>query len=357
MLCHRIFFKTLSRSPSKEGFFDGKNMNAEILTSTGALGISHRDHDRYYLNSPWGVLANEQDLERLAHFGQRAIDAGRNSVTRCVARCLVSSSTIENIATSEVLRPLIEAVVPVPFAFSGQEVWMVMFGQNHRLRQPLASMETMVAATVDRPKSQSSVADRIQSLQAQGFSFLTTISGEQFSSVYTLWHETFGWESAQVTGLQGQLVAQRELPRSYRSVWFSGIVAPQNNELVALAMAERLDMPIGDGRSLSVVESTEWRTKNGWEGRGIMAGAVTHLHNQVLFDLADLPTPPLVIAEANFMTRADLVGRSVGMRIAQRHIGALFVPQVLRQNIPVVDGKNPPELRDFIFMYQPGGAV
>lgn len=145
-------------------------------------------------------------------------------------------------------------------------------------------------------------------------------------------------------------MASQHIVPAKRPVWFSAAIAA--GQVYSISMAERLDMPLGAGRSVPIIESTEWRTSLGNERRGLMAATISYLHEQVISDLQQNPLPPFIVAETNYRSSAYRVGWAAGMEVPERHNGAV-PPQVLVQNVEVVDGHTPRGLRDFIFMHLP----
>ncbi len=319
--------------------------------STGQLGLERRSFDRYYLNYHRGVIDDIDRMETLFHLGNEAIERRSMGVTRCVARVLMDQSTLADSMSHPHISQVLEAAVPTWFLTGTSEpIWMVLGAINSPARQSIHSMPEIVAS-VDSTKRSPRFApvDRVARLREEGFVFTSEVASPRIGEVLSLWGDSFDWNEDGVTGLQEVLRMQSKIPALERRVWFSGLIDHHSNRLVSIATAERLDMPIGDGRSIPIIESTEWRRHESVNRHGLMAATVSHLHAHVLDDIE--PCAPLIIAETNFWSGAHNVGFATGMDVAPRHIGEGFVPQTLVQNVRVRDGLEPVGNRDFTMLY------
>jgi hypothetical protein len=325
----------------------------EMLTSTGSLGLERRTHNRMYLNWRFGVLERTLTLERQVERANQLLE-GQEDITRCVGRFLVSGSVYGEIIDNRELSGALEGSAPV-VDWSGQRLaQMVMFGLNSDGRNPLTSSQTMITETSLRPSPSRMPLARVRAFEKEGIQFTNQIQDWMIPQIYALWGETFGWDAGGVENLRDRLMASQHIAPTKRPVWFSAAVARRT--LFSISMAERLDLPLGDGRSVPIIESTEWRTLPGNERRGLMAATVSYLHEQVISDLQQNPLPPLIVAETNYRSSAYRVGWAAGMEVPERHGGA--VPsQILVQNVEVVDGHAPQGLRDFILMHLPMPAL
>ncbi len=326
--------------------------------STGGLGFSYRSYDRAYLNQD-GAIHDASYFARLATIGHRIIDHGRRGVTRCVVRALVPERVLDDMLALPETYPLVEAVVPTGFTFingRGQEpVWMMIGAVNHRSRRPLFGVSDMVTR-VDQSRRFPTLSpwERIMNLRSEGFRFISRFSQQRIPEVLSLWRDSFEWDESGVTKLQKDLEANHARHSSRRSLWFSGVVDPRTDRLVALATAERLDMPLHGQQAIPIVESTEWRRADDVSRHGLVAGAVSHLNTQILTDLDG--QRPTVIAETNYRSGAHHVGFAAGMDVAPREIHGRPVSQMLIQNVRVGDGYVPDGARDFTMMHLPNNA-
>ncbi|MEK7532952.1 MAG: hypothetical protein AAB542_00805 [Patescibacteria group bacterium] len=328
--------------------------------STGGSGLDRRTFNRWYDNYRFGIVHSLHGLERFALRGQQAIERQTETHDRSVGRFLVGNNLLQQAIASEKVAPFIEVVVPTELTVnngSGRErVWMMMGAVNHPRRQSPFTVDTIVRdvdrsvqhTEYNRPKTP---LERIRKLRSQGYLFIRDIPKGREDELLRLWETTFDWTREGIDGLQSRLQRERSLAPAHRGAWFTGLINSRNNELVAAATAERLDIPVGDGRILPLVESTEWRRSDNAARGGLMAGAVSHLHGQVLQDLETYN--PLIVAEANYWSEAHNVGLAAGMVVPSRNMFGRKIPQTLMQNVRVGDGKIPDGLRDFTMMYLP----
>ena len=322
--------------------------------STGSLGLEHRSFDRYYINYPHGVIQDITPVARLVELAGSALERRRGGVTRCVGRALVTDTVLEEILGTEHLATTIEAAVPTGVhiqSASGEnrEVWMILGALNHASRASIYITEEMAGeVAASRNNHKKSPFERIHEARSDGYIFVPYIQAEHVDEVVGMWGPTFGWKREGVEALQVRLGEELEQKPENRAVWYSGLL-DKDGHLAAVATGERLDMPIGDGRFLSVVESTEWRRSDGISRHGLMSATVSHLHAQIFRDLAS--ENPLIIAETNFRSRAHNVGFAAGMDVPPRIIEGSPVYQTLIQNVSVGDGLTPEGLRDFTMMY------
>lgn len=329
--------------------------NAEILSSTGDLGLDRRTYDRLYLNWRFGVVNDSSFLEHQLARARQAVD--QKLASRCVGRFLVHPDTYDKIIEQPSLSQYLEASVPIEDWNQHTVAQMVMFGINGQERSPLVSPENVIRETNSRPPVSRLASERIAQAQSHGLEFSPIIEDWMIPQILGLWEETFGWDKGKIEGLQRRVNLTQNLMPSERPVWFNAAV--DDSRIYTVSMAERLDMPLRDGRSVPIVESTEWRTAPGYERRGLMAATVADLHNHVVSDLEDCSLPPLVIAETNFTSDAFRVGWAAGMEVPNRRDGRIPA-QMLVQNVEVGDGYEPHGLRDFVFMYLPhtnGGGI
>ena len=315
----------------------------------GNLGLTRRSYDRLYYNGRRVVRDVEYLIHRQVPWASQRIEEG--DAERVVGRFLLTQEQlVETCHRSSILRGNIEVAVPVGM-HDGSPIIMAMWALNRHNRRPLVSVDHMCHETDRLDGFHPDPLRRVESLRQQGFRFVRNPGRLSLDRIYDLWGPIFGWSQSDIEGLPRRFYAQEQLHATERSVWFSAIV--HGDDLVALSTAERLNLPLRRGVSVPIVESTEWCVDPRWEGRGLAAGCVSYLHAQIFSDLEMLDCPPVIIAETNFMSRADRVGYSSGMRIPPRWIEGIFVPQILCQNVSVGDGLSEAPLRDFTMMYIP----
>ncbi len=316
--------------------------NPEFLTSTGNLGLERRSYNRWYLN--WGLGSVKSEF-LIRQYQRARLIIKDNPDARCVARLIMSSEALMDISDPKI-QACIEAVIPL---YKYPENWMVMVGINGRNRLSSLSIDEAVRQT-ENLLSKQSPEERVKAVLNEGFVFFDNFNPTWLEQIYMLWADTFGWdkEKHEVENLLFRLNCDMTKAPRDRNIWMSGLIDPLRRQIVSLAMAEKLLMPIIGENSLSIVESTEWVTHPDYLRNGYMAANISFLTAQVMRDLRD--TDPLIIAETNFQSQAFRAGVASGLSVPPRQIGNLFVPQVLRQNVGIGDG-NGTGLRDFIMMY------
>lgn len=320
-----------------------------IFSSTGRLGVSRRPFDRLYVNAtrysdnPTEV---EQNFRRLAEVKKRY----PNKISRSIFRGLVNRDVLHHLSDNG-LKSYLEVVLPVE-EFTGDNSWLVYIADNRTGRELIVPPDIMIQETNILRREITPPFERIQSVAEQGYSFLNHIPEERIDQVYGLWGNTFGWERDEIDNLRRRLLESKNIPPSQRDVWFSAL--RDDGTIISVAMAERLTVPSVQGR-LDLIESTEWRTRDEYAGRGLMTATLAVLNAQILSDLCDSSDSlPLIYAECNFQSRSDRAGHGAGFRVPDR-TGGYTAPQILTQNVLVRDGQPIEEgkLRDFTFMYLP----
>lgn len=321
--------------------------------STGGLGFAYRSYERAYLNYP-GVVHDAGVITRLGRIGRQIVDRGRRGVTRAVVRAVVPERVLGDVLENPETAGLVEGAVPTAFVSqtngtSSEPLWMILAAINHRDRTPLYPVPEMIGQVDEGKRIPMQPEQRIAQLRHEGYRFIDTIPPERIDEMQELWGDSFEWQRVGIAELSASLSAAHSLQPRGRGVWFSGIVEPGTNRLAAVATAERLDIPLHDGQTLPIVESTEWRRSDRVRRHGLAAAAVVHLNAQVLEDLSGCS--PKIIAETNFRTRADRVGFAAGMDVPLRQFRGRFLPQMLIQNVRVGDGFESDRKRDFTLMH------
>lgn len=316
----------------------------QIFSSTGSLGVTRRQDNRVYIN-PEVYSQNPQDvrtLERLSGI----VDRNTNPITRGVFRGVVSSDVYREINRNG-LSDRLEVAFPIAeFAQGEPESMLIYWGHNHRDRQQIVPSEQMISETSEYRTSVDSPLERMRAIKDRGYQFVNEIGDADIDQVQSLWGPTFGWETHEVEGLQKRLRKDAQKLPHERSVWFSAI--RDNGTIISLATAERLTIPSAQGE-VTLVESTEWRTRDEYSGQGLMTGTLSMLNAQVLSDLQTESNLPIIYAECNFQSRSDRAGHGAGFVIPGRELA----PQIIKQNVRVGDGYTVPQtdLRDFTYMH------
>lgn len=331
----------------------------ENTGSTGSLGFAYRSYNRAYINFQ-GVIHDAGYVARLGRIGNELIKRRRKNVTRGVLRALIPHSVLMDVLDNPESADLVESVVPIRYLTgangrSPEPLWMMLAAVNHPERTPYTPVRDMATAVDDtRRRKITAPAVRIPALEQEGYRFIRNIPADRIAEIRRLWADSFEWNTKGIRQLRETLTSTQSCSRAQRRVWFSGLVEPRSGRLVSLATAERLDLPVGDGRTVPVVENTEWRGIDS-KRRGLTAAVVAHLNAQILDDIGDLN--PLIIAEANYRSGAHHVGYAAGMEIPPRSISGRPVRQMLIQNVRVGDGCEPDGPRDFSMMYLNQSAI
>lgn len=324
-----------------------------INSSTGSLGVDIRQYERLYLNAtrfsdnPNEIVRNFRILIAMGNMCSERIG-------RVVLRGQVSDEALKDVLKSE-LASDVEVVLPV--REFGKDGVLVYLARNEPERTAIVPVEKMTQETETNKYRAVNIEplERIEAVIEQGYEFTNKIHTEEDSNqVFSLWGPIFGWSVEQVANLARRLESERKLEPQDRSVWLSMI--KKGDEVVSLAMAERLSLPASDG-SLDIVESTEWCTKKGHNGKGLITAVLSLLNSQILQDMQG--NTPLIFAECNFQSRSDWAGHGAGFRVPERILGSHTIPQLCIQNVYVNDGQpiEAGKLRDFTFMYLPSATI
>ncbi|CAN5115885.1 hypothetical protein BH11PAT1_BH11PAT1_0260 [soil metagenome] len=328
-----------------------KEIQEKIFSSTGNLGVSRRQDQRLYVN---GTHAARDYGEVAGNFNRLVgITERKDRLSRAVYRGIVSNEVLESILLGP-LRETVEVALPLD-EFDHSDSWLVYMAKNKPERNALVPLIQMIDQTKN-PLQNNSVEEQVAKVFRRGMHVIHEFSDEHIAQLHELWGGTFGWSVTEIQALQRRIEKGQIENSEGRSIWFSGIL--YQDQLVSAAMAERLELP-GLLGPVTIVESTEWRTRDEYAGQGLMAATIAMLNTQILADLEYSGTQPLIIAECNFLSRSDRAGIKSGFRIPERDIKGMTVSQILEQNVLVSDGHVLPKgkLRDFTFMYVPNTVI
>lgn len=316
----------------------------QIFSSTGSLGVTRRQDNRVYIN-PEVYSQDPQDIRTLERLSQ-IVDRDTNRITRGVFRGVVSNDVYHEISRNGLSNRLEVAFPIAEFAEGEAEAMLIYWGHNHRDRQQIVPTDEMISATSEYRTSPNSPVDRMREVKVRGYQFVQTIDSADIDQIQSLWGPTFGWEIQEVEALQTRIQKDSQKDPRDRSVWFSAI--RDNGTIISLATAERLTIPSSQGE-VTLVESTEWRTRDEYSGQGLMTATLSMLNAQVLHDLGTEENLPIIYAECNFQSRSDRAGHGAGFVVPTRE----HAPQIIKQNVRVGDGYTVPQtdLRDFTYMH------
>jgi hypothetical protein len=277
--------------------------------------------------------------------------------SRVIARGLVRDQDFRQVMVDSELVSRLEVAVDVSDFMGGDKNWFSYIAKNKPERSEACYRDRMLDETSNyRYENVTSPEERIKLAENEmGGAFIDQFDESQTAELLSLWQGTFGWSALEVDNLRKRIGADKvkESP-SERNVWFSGIMI--DGKIVTASMAERLQIPGPDGKTLDLVESTEWITEAAHRGKHLMTATIDMLNMQVLRDLRDDGNSriPLIYAECNFQSRSDRVAHGSGFRIPERSVDGVLIPQILAQNVGVQDGVSDcGPLRDFTFLYLP----
>lgn len=321
------------------------------FSSFGHSGPEDRPGERYYLNETERPYSEPAELYAAWEDMVNGAQDRPEAAGRVVVRGIASDAVLQELINGP-YRDVLEAAVPLGTELGRTGNNLISLGANVPGRQPIVPVEKIIEETSKPRPMQKSPEQRVHDALASGASFTTSLAPEDYDSLYELWGSTFGWVRSegddQIADFAARLERDQAQPGPERTIWFAGV--KKDGQLVAASMAERKDFMGTDGSPVDLVESTEWAARKGHGGNGYAAAALAVLNSQILSDLAESPNgPPLIFAECNFMSRADLTGSKAGMAIPSRE----YASQVLQQNVVVDDGKEPAGYRDFNFMILP----
>lgn len=321
------------------------------FSSTGGLGAGARQDNRWYDNhdefitDPAELEAVFDDLIRHAGTGlTRESAPHRDEYSRVVFRGIVSSNVMHALPDSS-LGQRLEIALPLD-DFGHPYDWLIYLAQNHPSRQALQPLEEMMAATEYATRDPEEPRQYVAPA-AENLAFHDMPEASSADQLLEQWGGTFGWDEADLNDFIERMHSEsRQVDPSRRQAFFNA--AYIGERLVSVTMAERLSLPGRNGQPLSLVETTECRTRQGYEGRGLM----TELLLRQGYDIR-IPNA-LNYVEGNFTTRFDRAAHKAGFRKPSTEYAA----QMAIQNVRVYDGFDPVDgLRDFTFMYRPGRSV
>lgn len=343
---------------------DGINMGIEqgsqrgIVSSTGNPGPELRSDERFYVNATKYATDPEHFLKKwnqVVRIQERY--KGKEGTTRAVFKGIVSDSVFETALGDKGARKEIEVAVPLANFGMGNS-WLVYLGHNDESREAIAPIDVSIEQTSEQTELVvKPPIERVRDAVQKGLTFTDEISPEHLSQLHDLWGETFGWEKAQIENLRNDL--EKDKANSDRSIWFSGIL--HDGKLVGAAMGQKLGL-VGEGdNTFDLVESTEWRKKEGTSQNGFMPAALAMLNAQILESTHGKQTP-LIFAECNLASGANVTGHKAGFQVPGREVSikdeAIKIPQILSQNVRIGDGvRVATAYRDFAFMALSNQAI
>lgn len=314
------------------------------VSSTGNLGFGVRSDERAYFNYP-AVTDNNVDalLDDIGtHFDHVGNELEGTQITRAVLRTVVEESTFEALLEDPAIGQHIEAATPLQSA-AGPKEYLAYFSKNDASREVdseqrssfLESVTTARSLAIDPTISENNNLVR------------PTAQVNNPDQLQKLWGDTFGWDLEGCHQFAERINNEATLNPKDRMVWFKGLEDEQGN-LLASAMAERLDIPSTTGR-LALIEHTEWATDPSKRGMKLGRRVVSSLIQDVKQDMTGVDH--LIFAECNMNSGANVVAVRSGFSIPSvKTADGREVGQVFYNNVRVDDGLPPHgEYRSFMF--------
>ncbi|MFZ1248816.1 MAG: hypothetical protein WAQ24_00680 [Candidatus Saccharimonadales bacterium] len=337
-----------------------------IVSSTGEVGIpEHRidplgegAHNRVTLTlgqMVCDVAEIDSAMHKVVSVADKInSDGSPNAVTRRIARFLTTPNVLNELMQSKHAKS-VEAVMTF-----GDDKVLVWTGQNDTSRPSVpinsdkytADIESLTS-TAPKKTPSAIIGEAVES--GVVFRDLIIDTPEWRSQLLNLWGGTFGWEEYQINALAERLIGEQHLDPADKTLWFSA--TELEGKIVGAAMAERFDLVDEKGEKISFVESTEWKRKSGTMGHSPMAATLVALHAQVLRDVPEAH----VYAECNETSGAYNVAHRVRMTESKNDLALLAaqkgmvalrgIQNVLRANVYIDDGVEPPTPRNFRVLY------
>lgn len=313
------------------------------VSSTGSLGYEVRNDERAYLNYPEAVSdrnVDQFDRDLRNHLFTASHPEG---VTRFVARAVIDGEALHHLVDeSDKLRLHVEAAASVTPNDGERDEFIAYFGRNigdryvNRITREVLRANVRTATRVVEVRPPSVVTDSVLSDELSKLSTVDSVKDPE--QLEKLWGETFGWTREGCEDFAAIVDEEVKLDPADRKVWFKGIESGEDGELVACAMAERLDMPSNVGK-LALIEHTEWSAVEELRGYGLGKRVVRALTTQLKEDLEE--QRKLIFAECNITSGSYIVALRSDFTIPEVDLGKSKVGQVLYNNVRVGDGYEP----------------
>lgn len=316
--------------------------HTEITSSTGECGVSRRSYDRIYINGTYSSDPEQfgNNYNRLNRLLTRS-----PKITRVVSRSIIGPSVLERVVDDPQVRNDLEVHLPLR-EFGYDEDSLVYIARNNQRRISQGDLKKMSSEVQGANVERTDPIKSIEELRNNGYIFTAgNLTLDQMQKVFSLWGPTFNWTEEQIVNLNDRLREESETPDKY--VWFSGVF--KGDEVVSLAMAERLTLPGKDGKPVDLIETTEWVTAPKYQNNGYMPAALHYLNAQIIRDMRNKGIVPVIYAECNVQSKAYRAGMKSGLQMPDTSVAS----QILQQNVGIGDGlgNQPSGLRDFAFMY------
>lgn len=297
-------------------------MAVEVIPSVGSLGEDPaRLEGRGYANLPEVICDAASLVEYFEDFDSRMRGQGRR---RTVVRGVALAHEFQQ---AEKWGLPTEASVNLSVIGGSPELELFVAARNHH-DWPGVPEWDRVYQDWQRPNRARTPLDRIQGLNHGDFQLTSKLLESDAPRLAKIWRP-FGWTEA---GVQSFIHDYQNSPGAVG--WFSGVRERQSGQLVSACKGEQLDLA-----GVKLIEGTEEGTLDRFGGKGLCTAAVIMLHSQIINSFSER-NRPLIFAETNLTSRADIVSRHAGMTApGVEGISTLRGPrQVLQANVSVLDG-------------------
>ncbi|HEX3568426.1 MAG TPA: hypothetical protein VHT70_01985 [Candidatus Saccharimonadales bacterium] len=320
------------------------------VSSTGELGFNIRSDERAYNNYTTAVTNDNLDTFQIdleSHLAHADTTINETHVTRSVLRTVIEGSTLTKLlAADELIHEQIEAATPLPQIEGQPSEYLVYFAKNALSRTPDEATKEDLRSKIQTARDISTASTRKQNRELT-FTPVMNTSVSDPTQLHQLWGETFGWDEQGCIDFAKRLEDEASAAPGERTVWFKGMENPEG-ELLACAMAERLDIP-GVNGDIALIEHTEWSTAPSQRGKGLGRQVVQSLTTDIQESMRD--TPHLIFAECNLTSGAHVVAAHSGFTVPSFETPhGTEVDQIIFNNVRVSDGLEPQDAyRSFMF--------
>jgi hypothetical protein len=313
------------------------------VSSTGAIGLTQRSDNRAYYN--YEVAVNPDNLGEFSDLLRSHLDTSAindTPVTRTVMRAVVDASSFETLSRDVDFCKHVEAATTIDSRNNAPPEYLIYVAKNALSRAVTFEEQADLIAKREEAKAQRPDIHDASSLQKMRL----TDRVSDVDQLTELWDITFNWDKDGCDSFAAEIEDEVLRIPAERQKWFKGLES-HDGQLLAAAMAERLDVPTMHG-TLALIEHTEWATRPAHRHHRLGGYVVTSLTHDIQDDMAD--EHKLIYAECNMTSGAFKLATRSGFRVPEVETPHGKVDQVLYKNVHVGDGLPPfDDYRSFLF--------
>lgn len=283
-----------------------------INTSVGRPGEPEsRSFSRLYQTLPKPINELTDLLSRF-----KGLKNSSRGYRRVVLRVLCSNDVLAQATPTDLP---IEAVIPMNLVTDDDSV-IVFLGQNYH-DSPLQGRN--IQDLIEKRNNHKTPLEKVKAIP-EGFCLIGQLTENDAEDLFALW-ERFGWNREQISNFIQSIQSKQE------GLWFSAIRDSRTNKLVSASTAEAMKFS-----GITYIETTEYSTLDGYEGKGLCTATVAGLVAQVLKDTyySQQSLTTVIAAEFNTSSTSAAIGASSGFIIPKVD----GISQILSYNVAVVDG-------------------